>query len=56
MGYARFDSNSLSNNGTSSSTVDIWAFVYPNGLPSIHPAHVRAMLTAASWWIIMVLE
>lgn len=39
MGYARFDSNSLSNNGTSSSTGNIWAFV--TQMAPIYPAYVR---------------
>lgn len=39
MSYARFDSNSLSNNGTSSSTANIWAFT--TQLAPIYPAYVR---------------
>lgn len=39
MSYARFDSNSLGNNGSSSSTANIWAFT--TQLAPIYPAYVR---------------
>lgn len=39
MSYARFDSNSLGNNGSSSSTANIWAFT--TQLAPIYPAYIR---------------
>ncbi|MDE6348096.1 MAG: SusC/RagA family TonB-linked outer membrane protein [Bacteroides sp.] len=39
MSYARFESNSLSNNGSSSSTGNVWAFVSQQA--PIYPAYVR---------------
>lgn len=39
MSYARFDSNSLGNNGSSSSTTNIWAFT--TQLAPIYPAYIR---------------
>lgn len=39
MSYARFDSNALDNNGSSSSTANIWAFT--TQLAPIYPAYVR---------------
>ena len=39
MSYARFDSNSLGNNGSSSSTANVWAFT--TQMAPIYPAYVR---------------
>ncbi len=39
MSYARFESNALDNNGSSSSTANIWAFT--TQLAPIYPAYVR---------------
>jgi len=39
MAYARFDSNSLSNNGSSSSQGNVWAFI--TQMAPIYPAYVR---------------
>ena len=39
MSYARFDSNSLGNNGSSSSTANVWAFT--TQLAPIYPAYIR---------------
>ena len=37
MSYARFDSNSLGNNGSSSSTANVWAFT--TQMAPIYPAY-----------------
>lgn len=39
MSYARFDHNSLGNNGSSSSTANVWAFVTQQA--PIYPAYIR---------------
>ena len=39
MSYARFDSNSLGNNGASTSTANVWAFT--TQMAPIYPAYVR---------------
>ncbi len=39
MSYARFDSNSLGNNGASASTANVWAFT--TQMAPIYPAYVR---------------
>lgn len=39
MSYARFDSNSLNNNGSSNSTGNIWAFT--TQMAPIYPAYIR---------------
>lgn len=39
ISYAKFDSNSLSNNGSSSSSGNIWAFT--SQMPPIYPAYLR---------------
>ena len=39
MAYARFDGNSLSNNGSSSSTGNVWAFT--SQMAPIYPAYLR---------------
>lgn len=39
MSYVRYDSNSLSNNDSSTSTGNVWAFVYQ--MAPIYPAYIR---------------